>query len=157
MASPTAKRAISTKAMPNPKFSYSPLVGVGGYVQTAGMVGLDRDSGELVAGGISAEAKCIFTNLKAMMDELGLTIEDMVGAKIYLSEFSEFPAFNAVWDDFFGATPRECLPARTTVGVSDLPLRAAIEAEFSFYCEAIQSKCQGLGGWGSDCEKKGQH
>ncbi|WP_054463104.1 RidA family protein [Phaeobacter sp. 11ANDIMAR09] len=139
-----SKRAIPTKAMPNPKFSYSPLVAYGGYLQTAGMVGLDKDAGELVSGGMASEAKCIFSNLRAMMDEIGLNNEDMVEARVYLADFSSFHNFNAVWDDFFQETSRGNLPARTTVGVSALPLGAAIEAEFSFFKEASKhGACEG--------------
>lgn len=154
MSLPRSKRTISTTAMPNPKFSYSPLVGFGGCVQTAGMVGLDRETGELVTGGITKEAECIFANVKAMMDEVGLTIEDMVEAKIYLADFSTFPEFNAVWDKFFGTTPTESLPARTTVGVSGLPLGAAIEVGFSFYTETIQAGCRGRDGCDSHRGKR---
>ena len=81
-------------------------------------------------GGAVYEFRQILQNLKALMDENGLT-SDPVDATIFTTAFDRFPEINTVWDEFFatGAT----LPARSAVGVSQLPIGAQVEAEFLFY------------------------
>lgn len=103
---------------------------IGGTVQFAGMIALDPATGTLEAGGPGAETARILATLRAALPELGLTLNDLLIARIFTTRFDEFPAINRAWEAVFaeGVVP----PARTSVGVSALPLGATVEIEFTF-------------------------
>ncbi len=94
------------------------------------MVGLDTQSGRLAPGGTRAETAQILANLRALLVEQGWSMAQLVVARIYCSDFSAFAEVNEVWEECFsGARP----PTRTSVGVSALPLGAAVEMEFQLF------------------------
>jgi 2-iminobutanoate/2-iminopropanoate deaminase len=97
------------------------------------MIALDKDSGQLEAGGVGAETKKILANLLAAMPDFGLTLADMVSANIYTTRMDQFRDINEAWEAVFTQDVRP--PARTSVGVSALPLGATVEIEFMFYRE----------------------
>ncbi len=126
-------KALSSRNLPAPRFRYSPLVKAGPFYKTAGMIALDKDSGELENGGAGAEAAKILANLTAALPDFSLSLEDMVSATIYTTDFDQFPAINAAWEQVFTDEVRP--PARTSIGVSALPLQASVEIEFTFYSD----------------------
>ena len=130
------RTVIKSERLPAPKFRYSPLVAAGPFIKTAGMVALDVRTGGLVAGGVAAETRCIMTNLWAAMAEFGLEAGHMVSATIYVADFASFGDLNEVWNEFF-SSDTVAPPARTSVGVSALPLGAAVEMEFLFYAPQL--------------------
>jgi 2-iminobutanoate/2-iminopropanoate deaminase len=96
------------------------------------MVGLDPETGGLIMGGLAVEAQRIFKNLQDACQELGIGKHQMMLVRVYCADFAQFGAFNAVWNNYFNdQTP----PARTSIGVSALPLGALIEMEFQFAIE----------------------
>jgi 2-iminobutanoate/2-iminopropanoate deaminase len=123
--------ALTSENLPPPRFRYSPLVKAGPFLKTAGMVALDKDSGELQPGGAGPETAKILANLLDAMPDFGLTLAHLMSATIFTTEFDQFPAINASWEAVF--TPDVQPPARTAVGVNALPLGAAVEMEFIFY------------------------
>ena len=125
------------QTQPTPRFRYSPAVRMGPFVKTAGMVGLDPATGQLVAGGAPGEFRQILANLGALITENGLAWSDVMSATLYTTVFHRFGELNEIWDAAFSATGP--LPARTAVGVSQLPLGAQIEADFLFYSVADES------------------
>jgi len=122
---------LSSSNLPAPRFRYSPLVKAGPLYKTAGMIALDKDSGELEQGGVGAETKKVLDNLLNALPDFGLQLTDLVSANIYTTQFDQFPEINAAWESVF--TEDVQVPARTAVGVSALPLNASIEIEFMFY------------------------
>lgn len=106
---------------------------MGPFVKTAGMVGLEPETGALAAGGAKAEFEQILRNLKGLMADNGIEMSQLMSATLYVSAFHRFPQINEVWDAFFEKA--SALPARTAVGVSQLPIGAQVEAEFLFYVE----------------------
>ncbi|HLY55292.1 MAG TPA: RidA family protein [Stellaceae bacterium] len=126
-------QALSSTILPKPRFRYSPVVKAGPWIRVSGMVALDRATGALEAGGPGAEAAKILDNLTQALPELGLALDDMVAARIFTTRMDLFPDINVAWDRAIGAmaTP----PARTSVGVTALPLGATVEIEFEFYKE----------------------
>ena len=124
-------QAHHPRALPRPRFRYSPCVQAGPFLRFAGMIALDRDSGALEAGGPGAEAAKILDNLVRALPELGLSLRDMVSATIYTTAFEQFPEINAAWEAVFADV--DALPARTSVGVQALPLGASVEISFDFY------------------------
>lgn len=126
--------ALSSENLPAPRFRYSPLVKSGPFYQTAGMIALDKDSGELESGGAGAETKKILSNLTNALGDFGLSLNDLLSATIYTTDFASFPAINAAWEAVITEDSR--LPARTSIGVAALPLGASVEIEFRFYKES---------------------
>lgn len=126
--------SMSSGNLPAPRFRYSPLVRSGPFYTTAGMVALDAATGELAPGGAGAETAKILENLQRALPDFGLALADMVSARVFTTDFGAFPAINAAWEAVFAADGH--LPARTAVGVSDLPIGATVEMEFTFYREA---------------------
>lgn len=123
-------RAVASAVLPAPRFRYTPVLAAGPFVFISGMVGLDPQTGGLARGGTRAETAQILANLKALLVEQGWSIAQIVVARIYCSDFSAFAEINEVWEECFsGALP----PTRTSVGVSALPLGAAVEMEFQLY------------------------
>ena len=126
-------RALHSTILPRPRFLYSPVVKAGPWVRVSGMIALDRTTGALEPGGPGAEAARILDNLSLALPELGLRLDDLVAARIFTTRMDLFGEINAAWDSVIGklAVP----PARTSVGVSALPLGASVEIEFEFYRE----------------------
>lgn len=121
------RAAIATQALPRPHFRYSPVVRVGPMVFVSGMVALDPLHGGLVDGDAGAQTARILANLRALMDEQGWTLSQLVLARVYCADFPAFGLVNQAWEAFFaGHEP----PARTSLGVSALPLGALVEIEF---------------------------
>lgn len=125
---------LVSKKLIAPKFRYSQLVKAGAHYYCSGLIGLDNDSGELVAGGVGPETEKILENVRTLMEEFSLSWEHLAFARVYAADFDRFGEFNGVWEALFNSmdTPP---PARSSVGVGALPLGAAIEIEFTFYKE----------------------
>jgi len=124
------RQVLRSTVIPAPRFFYSPCVRIGSIVQVAGMVGLDLDSGELVAGGPGAEMTRIFGNLRRALPDYRVSLDDLLIARIFTTRFDDFAEINAAWD--VALTGADIPPARTAVGVSALPLGASVEVEFTF-------------------------
>ncbi len=120
--------ALDLTGLPAPKFRYSPAVEAAGMVRTAGMVGLDPESGALAEGGAAAEFSQILANFGAFLAANGFAKRDVFAANVFVTDFAAFGAINTIWDEFFDDDA--ALPARTSVGVSALPIGAAVEADF---------------------------
>jgi 2-iminobutanoate/2-iminopropanoate deaminase len=104
-------------------------IAAGPFVFVSGLVGLDAASGALADGGAYGQTKQILANLMRLADEHGWSLEQLLMARIFCSDFSRFADINRAWDEAFeGIEP----PARTSVGVDALPLGALVEMEFQF-------------------------
>lgn len=126
------RSVLRPKAIPGPKFNYSPCIKVGPIYQFAGLVGLNPETGSLVNGGPGAETAQILTNVLNALPELGLTLEHLYSARLFTTQFDRFDDINAAWNIVFKDIDP---PARTAVGVSALPIGASVEIEFAFYKE----------------------
>jgi 2-iminobutanoate/2-iminopropanoate deaminase len=125
---------LVSKKLISPKFKYSQLVKAGAHYYCSGLIALDNESGELVSGGIGKETEKILENLQILMSEHELEWGDLAFARVYAVDFANFAEFNAAWEALFN-TIEVPPPARSSVGVSTLPLNATIEIEFTFYKE----------------------
>jgi 2-iminobutanoate/2-iminopropanoate deaminase len=124
-------QVMTSTSLPRPRFFYSPLIKAGPWILVSGMIALDSETGALEAGGPAAETEKILRNLKSALPELGLTLDQLCRARIYTTRFDAFPAINAAWTEALEDVGRP--PARTSLGVSALPLGASVEIEFEFY------------------------
>lgn len=121
------RRVLASRALPAPRFRYSPVVEANGFAFVSGLVALDPATGKLVGGGVFAETAQILENLRRLMAEMHWSLDQIVTARIFCADFSAFDQVNRAWEAFFeGVVP----PARTSVGVNALPLGALVEIEF---------------------------
>ena len=104
---------------------YSQAVRVGNTLYTSGQTPIDPATGKLVDGDISAQARQVFENLKAVLAAADASFENVVRVGIYLTDLGNFAAVNDVMKQYFA----EPYPARSTIGVAALPLGAAVEID----------------------------
>lgn len=123
MAKP--RRVIKSSDAPGPGGFYSQAIASGDLLFCSGQIALDPKTGQMVEGGIEAETERVLANLTAVLAAAGASLADVVKTTVYLADFSEFQAMNAVYVRAFPTDP----PARATVGVSALPRGAKIELE----------------------------
>ena len=119
------RTAIHTDAAPAAIGPYSQATRAGNTVFFSGQIPLDPATGNLVDGGIEAQARCAFDNLKAVCAAAGGTLDDIVRVGLYLTDLSQFGTVNAVMGEYFTAP----YPARSTIEVSALPKGAAFEVD----------------------------
>ena len=119
------RRAVSTGGAPAAAGPYSQAIQTDDLVFCAGQVGLDPATGELVEGGIEAQAERVLRNLEAVLDAAGCTFADVVKTTCFLVDINDFAAFNAVYGRFMSDPP----PARSTFAVVALPKAARVEIE----------------------------
>lgn len=124
-----ARQVLASNVLPVPRFRYSPVVQAGPFVFVSGMVALDAATGALVGDDAFEQTRQILGNLRRLVDEQHWSWDQMVLARIYCTDFSTFGEVNRAWEAFFAdGVP----PARTSVGVTALPLGALVEIEFQF-------------------------
>jgi 2-iminobutanoate/2-iminopropanoate deaminase len=119
------RRVIHTPKAPAAIGPYSQAIGAGGMVFLSGQVGLDPETGQLVAGGFEAEARRVFANLAAVAEAAGSSLATAVRVTVYLTDFGQFAVANRIMQEYF----REPYPARVTIGVASLPRGALIEVD----------------------------
>lgn len=122
------KVVVSEKA-PRAIGPYSPAIQTPLYVFTAGQIGLDPSTREMVGGGIEAETRQTLRNLSSLMEAAGTSLAAVVKTSVFLRDMGDFERMNAVYAEFFNDEP----PARTTVAVAALPRGAAVEIEAVAY------------------------
>lgn len=119
------RKTFHTPKAPKAIGPYSQAVAAGGAIYLSGQVGLDPATGNLVAGGVEAEARRVFMNLAAVAEAAGSSLAAAARVTIYLADFGNFAAVNKIMQEFFS----EPYPARVTIGVAALPRGAAIEVD----------------------------
>jgi 2-iminobutanoate/2-iminopropanoate deaminase len=102
---------------------------------TAGQVGLDPASMEIVEGGIEAQTRQALTNLKHILECTSSGLNFVVKTTVFLQDIGDFAKMNAVYTEFFP----ENAPARSTVQVAALPKGALVEIE----CVALVNPIRG--------------
>lgn len=119
------KKIISTEKAPKAIGPYSQAVCVEDLVFTAGQVGLDPATMELVEGGVEEQTRQVLTNLQHVLESANSGLNFVVKTTVFLKEMGDFPRMNSVYAEFFPENP----PARSTVQVAALPKAALIEIE----------------------------
>jgi len=119
------KKIIKTEAAPAAIGPYSQAVVSGDLLYTAGQIGLDPKTGNMVEGGVREQAARVLENLKAVLAEAGLEPSAVIKTTVYLIKADDFPAVNEVYGRYFKDQP----PARTTVFITGLPKGALVEIE----------------------------
>jgi len=104
---------------------FSKVVEANGFVFLAGQVGEAPGVPGAVPGGIEAETRAMLDNVGRLLRTVGLDYTDVVRCTVYLRDFTEFAAMNAVYRDYFPSEP----PTRATVGVTALAADFRVEIE----------------------------
>ncbi|UYG07712.1 RidA family protein [Halomonas sp. M4R1S46] len=119
------KAVINTDQAPAAIGPYSQAIKAGNTVYLSGQIPLDPATMELVSDDVEAQARQVFTNLKAVCEEAAGTLQDVVKLNLYLVDLDNFAIVNQVMEEFFTAP----YPARAAVGVKALPKGSQVEAE----------------------------
>jgi 2-iminobutanoate/2-iminopropanoate deaminase len=122
---PTPRRVVTSAQAPAPVAAYSQAIASGDLLFCSGQIAIDPQTGQMVQGGIEAETEQVLKNLQAVLAAAGASLADVLKTTVYLADFSEFAAMNAIYVRAFATEP----PARATVGVAALPRGAKIELE----------------------------
>ena len=118
-------KAISTKKAPAAIGPYSQAIQVGNLVYTSGQIPIVPATGAFVEGGIKEQTRQSLTNVKAILEEVGLTMNNVVKTTVFMADMNDFADMNSVYAEFF----TEPYPARSAVAVKTLPKGALIEIE----------------------------
>ena len=118
-------KAISTTKAPAAIGPYSQAIKVGNLVYTSGQIPIDPATGVFVEGGIKEQTRQSLANVKAILEEAGLTMSDVVKTTVFMADMNDFADMNAVYAEFFA----EPYPARSAVAVKMLPKGALVEIE----------------------------
>lgn len=119
------RQAVSTGGAPAAIGPYSQGIAVDGFVFCSGQLGLDPATGELVPGGVEAQAERALRNLAAVLDAAGAAMGDLVKTTIFLADIGDFATVNAVYAKHVPNPP----PARSTFAVGALPKGGLVEIE----------------------------
>ena len=119
------RQPIHTPEAPAAIGPYSQATRAGNTVFLSGQIALDPATGNLVEGGIQAQARRAFDNLQAVCKAAGGSMDDVVRVSLYLTDLGEFAAVNAVMGEYFS----QPYPARATVEVSALPKGSLFEVD----------------------------
>jgi 2-iminobutanoate/2-iminopropanoate deaminase len=119
------KKIISTANAPKAIGPYSQAICIENLVYTAGQIGLDPSTMEIVAGGVDAQTRQVLTNLTNVLEAADSGLNYVVKTTVFLADMADFAAMNAVYAEFFPENP----PARSTVAVKGLPKGGLVEIE----------------------------
>lgn len=121
----TMKKVISTTKAPSAIGPYSQAIRLGTLVFTSGQIPIDPATGVLAEGGIKEQTRQSLLNVKAILEEAGLTMGSVVKTTVFMADMNDFADMNAVYAEFF----TEPYPARSAVAVKTLPKGALVEIE----------------------------
>jgi 2-iminobutanoate/2-iminopropanoate deaminase len=119
------KKVISTTKAPSAIGPYSQAIQCGNLVFTSGQIPIDPATGVFVEGGIKEQTRQSLLNVKAVLEEAGLTMGHVVKTTVFMADMNDFADMNAVYAEFF----TEPYPARSAVAVKTLPKGALVEIE----------------------------
>ena len=118
-------KVISTKKAPAATGPYSQAIQVGNLVYTSGQIPIDPATGTFVEGGIKEQTRQSLANVKAILEEAGLTMGNVVKTTVFMADMNDFAEMNCVYAEFFA----EPYPARSAVAVKTLPKGALVEID----------------------------
>ena len=118
-------KPIVTSAAPAAIGPYSQAIEVNGFVYASGQLPIDPATGAFPEGGVQQQTRQSLLNVKAILEEAGLTLANVVKTTVYLADMGDFAAMNEIYSQFFS----QPFPARSAVAVKALPKGALVEVE----------------------------
>lgn len=119
------KAIVNAPKAPQVIGPYSIATAYGDLIFTAGQLGIDPQSGNIVAGGVEAETRQALINLGTILESAGSSLRNVLKTTVFLRNMMDFGEMNAVYAEFFTAD----FPARSTVTVTALPKNGLVEIE----------------------------
>ena len=119
------KKIVSTEKAPKALGPYSQAIRIEGLIFTAGQVGLDPATMELVEGGVEGQTRQVLTNLQHVLESADSGLNFVVKTTVFLQDMGDFARMNVIYAEFFPENP----PARSTVQVAALPKGALVEID----------------------------
>ena len=116
---------IASNDAPHAIGPYSQAVRSGNLIFLSGQIPLDPKSGNLIDGDFSKQAHRVFDNLRAVLRAAGADFRHVTRATVNLTDLGNFQTLNSIYGEYFG----DHKPARSTVGVAQLPRGAALEID----------------------------
>jgi 2-iminobutanoate/2-iminopropanoate deaminase len=122
-----SKDVVRTEAAPAPfqGAPYSQAIKANGFVFVSGQLALRPGEKDLAGGEIGAQTEQVLANLRAILEEAGSSLDQLVKTTVFLQNLDDFAGMNEVYAKHVGSTP----PARSTVEVAKLPSGALVEIE----------------------------
>ena len=117
-------KIISTSKAPKAIGPYSQAILAGNTLYTSGQIALDPENGQLNGTDITAQSEQVMKNLSAILAQAGAGFENVVKTTCFLTDISDFAAFNEVYGKYITSSP-----ARSCVAVKQLPRGALVEVE----------------------------
>jgi 2-iminobutanoate/2-iminopropanoate deaminase len=105
------KTLISSDASPPAAGPYSPGLSVGGWIFLSGQGGFEPETGKVISNDIAEQTEQTFRNIEVLLEAAGASLDDVVSCLVHLTDLSQFPAFNAIYEQKFTGVK----PVRTTV------------------------------------------
>lgn len=121
----TMKKEIKTENAPQAIGPYSQAIEANGMIFVSGQISIDPASGQLQMGTIEEQTRLVLTNLKAVLEAGGSSLDNVVKCTVFLQDMDDFSQMNAVYAEFFEAP----YPARAAVQVARLPKDVKVEIE----------------------------
>jgi 2-iminobutanoate/2-iminopropanoate deaminase len=119
------KQIIKPAKSPKAVGPYNHAVRVGDLLFCAGQIPLDSATGDLISGDAKAQTERVLQNVKAILDDQGLTFANVVKSTVFLTNLADFAGMNEVYAKYFTGD----FPARSTIQVAALPKGANVEIE----------------------------
>jgi 2-iminobutanoate/2-iminopropanoate deaminase len=119
------KQVISTPKAPAAIGPYSQAIRVGNLIYTSGQIPINPATGQFVEGGIKEQTRQSLTNVKAILEEAGTSMANVIKTTVFMADMAEFADMNWIYAEFFD----EPFPARSAVAVKTLPKGALVEIE----------------------------
>lgn len=118
------KKVIATNNAPGAIGPYSQAIDTGSFIFISGQIPVNPETGE-IPEGIEAQAAQSMANIKAILAEAGLTMDNVVKTTVFLADMNLFADMNKVYAENFTAP----FPARSAVAVKELPKQVLVEIE----------------------------
>ena len=119
------KKVLATGSAPAAIGPYSQGIDGGSVVITSGQLPIDVSTGAFAEGGIAAQTRQSLENVRAILAQAGLGMENIIKTTVFLKDMNDFAAMNEAYAEFFPGEP----PARSAVEVARLPKDALVEIE----------------------------
>lgn len=119
------KQVVNTDQAPKAIGPYSQAIKANGFLFVSGQLPTDKDTGEIVQGGIEAQTRQSLENIKAILTATNTSFANVVKTTVFLKDMNDFAAMNGIYANYF---TQEC-PARACIQVAKLPKDAMVEIE----------------------------
>jgi 2-iminobutanoate/2-iminopropanoate deaminase len=119
------KTVIKPKNSPTAVGPYNHAVRIGDLLFCAGQIPIDPKDGNLIPGDIKVQAERVLQNVKAILDDQGLTFANVVKSTVFMVNLADFAGMNEIYSTYFTSD----FPARSTIQVAALPKGASVEIE----------------------------